>query len=66
MSVGVDAGPLGIAFANSISTVDRAFGQSLSRRRRPMVCQPRYSYPPVFFQVVRALKIPGIKTIADI
>ncbi len=61
--VGVDAGRFGIAFANSISTVDSLSGKEPFRKATTNVCNLGILYPQ-YFQIV-ALEDSGIKTIAD-
>ncbi len=61
--VGVDAGRFGIAFANSISTVDSLTGKEPFRKATTNVCNLGILYPQ-YFQVV-ALADSGIKTVAD-
>lgn len=61
--VGVDAGRFGIAFANSISTVDSLTGKEPFREATTNVCNLGILYPQ-YFQIV-ALADSGIKTVAD-
>ena len=61
--VGVDAGRFGIAFANSISTVDSLSGKEPFRKATTNVCNLGILYPQ-YFQIV-ALADSGIKTVAD-
>lgn len=61
--VGVDAGRFGIAFANSISTVDSLTGKEPFRKATTNVCNLGILYPQ-YFQIV-ALADSNIKTVAD-
>ncbi|WP_240620858.1 TAXI family TRAP transporter solute-binding subunit [Pseudooceanicola lipolyticus] len=61
--VGVDAGRFGIAFANSISTVDSMSGKEPFRKATTNVCNLGILYPQ-YFQIV-ALADSGIETVAD-
>jgi uncharacterized protein len=61
--VGVEAGRFGIAFANSISTVDSLSGKPPFRAATTNVCNLGILYPQ-YFQIV-ALADSGIKTVAD-
>ena len=61
--VGVDAGRFGIAFANSISTVDSLSGKEPFRKATTNVCNLGILYPQ-YFQIV-ALEDSSNETIAD-
>lgn len=61
--VGVEAGRFGIAFANSISTVDSLSGKPPFREATTNVCNIGILYPQ-YFQIV-ALADSGIKTVED-